>query len=227
MVRSVRYGTKQPFVLLPLYSALSNQTVYLIPLCPAMGCLVSYLASYHGQCRRQTTTDSVGEGSNAQIVHSLWHPTIHIFLDTVRSNQHKWNASFHNDSNFTHMVAMFGCASQFLCQLPSHCVLSGGIAALLWSCRNIWLLPGANPTSCCQTRRKPTWYRKEDYEAVAVKYSLPFCCCPASLYLTWFASVWKATVIQDQVIFSSLYTGCHSRISYSLLLHLLPDICTL
>lgn len=128
------------------------------------------------------------------------------------------------------MVALLGCASQLLCQVTSHCALSTLVsirAALLWSCRNIRLLPCASPTSSCQSRRELIWCGKVDCKAVAVKNSLPLCCCPVSLYPTWLASVWKATVVQDQAIFASLCTGCHSRISYSLLLHLLPDICTL
>jgi len=48
----------------------------------------------------------------------------------------------------------FVCASQLLCQLPSHCAQSTQVsteANLLWPHRNVWLLPFANPTSCWQS----------------------------------------------------------------------------
>lgn len=61
------------------------------------------------------------------------------------------------------LPSTFGCASQLLCQLPSHCAQSTQVstgAALLWPCRNIWLLPFANPTSCCQSEENQPYVER-------------------------------------------------------------------
>lgn len=118
-------------------------------------------------------------------------------------------------------------SNQIVCLLPSHCAqftqVSTGVA-----------LHGHAETRGCfhsqiqqlAGRREPVWCGEMGCEAGAVFIATQLLCC-LICYLTWLANTWKATEGQDQVIPAPLCTGCYSRTSYSLLLHLLPGLCTL
>lgn len=156
--------------------------------------LGSCLSSYYGQCRRQTTTDSAGQGSNSQIPHSLWHPTTCVFLDAIVSSQHRWNASFHDDNNCTYVVATIHL---WLCKpapvpatKPLFTVHPGEHRGSSPVAMQKHMAENCNISSCksnilLPVRREPLLCGKMGSEAVAVRCSLPLCCSLASYHISY------------------------------------------